>query len=240
MSNLYRGPSIDASYQVSVHLAEGFSEKKIKMWKVNDDGWQTTDAKWWQKLALPLARWAKKVPLLLFSGSGIFIPFLLFSVDSSSDRGDASELEIVVSLFGTRLELSDVGDIKLELSESGEIRLELSELGMLRLEVSELGKLLSLASPALSCSVWSIPSWPGFSSEKLLMLALCVIYKNDNNNNLSKQNFSRYYYFFNIKFPQMEIQTIKYRMTTVMRVKTDIIVSITASPKGWVTILIQL
>jgi hypothetical protein len=24
MSNLYRGPSIDASYQVSVHLADGF------------------------------------------------------------------------------------------------------------------------------------------------------------------------------------------------------------------------
>ena len=24
MSSLYRGPSIDASYQVSVHLAEGF------------------------------------------------------------------------------------------------------------------------------------------------------------------------------------------------------------------------
>jgi hypothetical protein len=32
MSNLYRGPSINASYQVSVHLA---SEEKIKMWKVN-------------------------------------------------------------------------------------------------------------------------------------------------------------------------------------------------------------
>jgi hypothetical protein len=28
------------------------------MWKVN--GWQTTDAKWWQKLMLPLARWANK------------------------------------------------------------------------------------------------------------------------------------------------------------------------------------
>ena len=28
------------------------------MWKVN--GWQTTDAKWWQKLTLLLARWAKK------------------------------------------------------------------------------------------------------------------------------------------------------------------------------------
>ena len=26
MSNLYRGPSIDASYQVSVHLAKGISE----------------------------------------------------------------------------------------------------------------------------------------------------------------------------------------------------------------------
>jgi hypothetical protein len=38
-------------------LAEGFQEK-IKMWKVN--GRQTTDAKWWQKLTLPLARWAKK------------------------------------------------------------------------------------------------------------------------------------------------------------------------------------
>jgi hypothetical protein len=27
--------SLDASYQVSVHLAEGVSEEKIKMWKVN-------------------------------------------------------------------------------------------------------------------------------------------------------------------------------------------------------------
>jgi hypothetical protein len=39
-------------------LAEGVSEEKIKMWKVN--GRQTMDAKWWQKLTLPLARWAKK------------------------------------------------------------------------------------------------------------------------------------------------------------------------------------
>jgi hypothetical protein len=31
MSNLYRGPSIDASYQVPVHLAERVSEEKIKM-----------------------------------------------------------------------------------------------------------------------------------------------------------------------------------------------------------------
>ena len=108
MSNLYRGPSKDAPYQVSIHLAKRFqrrrllkiayqkqelpmaamfvdgsrqkelslersfhscflpsftsfgwevSEEKIKMWKVN--GRQTMDAKWWQKLTLPLARWAK-------------------------------------------------------------------------------------------------------------------------------------------------------------------------------------
>ena len=31
ISNLQRGPSIDASYQVSLHLAEGVSEEKIKM-----------------------------------------------------------------------------------------------------------------------------------------------------------------------------------------------------------------
>jgi hypothetical protein len=28
MSNLYKGPSIDAFYQVSVHLAEGFQKKR--------------------------------------------------------------------------------------------------------------------------------------------------------------------------------------------------------------------
>jgi hypothetical protein len=31
MSTLFRRPSIDASYQVSVHLAGGVSEEKIKM-----------------------------------------------------------------------------------------------------------------------------------------------------------------------------------------------------------------
>ena len=41
------------------------SEEKIKMRKVNgrrttDNRRRTTDAKWWQKHTLPLARWAKK------------------------------------------------------------------------------------------------------------------------------------------------------------------------------------
>ena len=48
MSNLYREPSIDVNYQVSV------PEEKIIMWK--DNGRQTTDAKWWQKITLPLAK----------------------------------------------------------------------------------------------------------------------------------------------------------------------------------------
>ena len=30
MSNLYRGPSIDASYQVSVHLPSGFRGEDLK------------------------------------------------------------------------------------------------------------------------------------------------------------------------------------------------------------------
>ena len=34
MSKLYRGPSIDASYQVSVHLAEGFQRGRLKCEKL--------------------------------------------------------------------------------------------------------------------------------------------------------------------------------------------------------------
>ena len=43
---------------------KGF-QMRIKMWKVN--GWQTTDAKWWQKHTLPLARWAKSSNFKLHS-----------------------------------------------------------------------------------------------------------------------------------------------------------------------------
>ena len=69
MSNLYRGPSIDASYQVSVHLAEGF-QWRLKCEKLTDDRCQ--------KLTLTLARRAKKsgAPILhvrasLETGRGI-------------------------------------------------------------------------------------------------------------------------------------------------------------------------
>jgi hypothetical protein len=37
ISNIYRGPSIDASYQVSVHMADGFQRRKLKCEKLTDD-----------------------------------------------------------------------------------------------------------------------------------------------------------------------------------------------------------
>ena len=53
ISKLYRGPFIDTSYQVSVHLAKGFQRRRLKCEKL-------MDVKWWQKLTLPLARWANE------------------------------------------------------------------------------------------------------------------------------------------------------------------------------------
>ena len=40
MSSLHKGFSIDASYQVSVHLAEGFQRRRLKCEKLTDDGRQ--------------------------------------------------------------------------------------------------------------------------------------------------------------------------------------------------------
>ena len=40
MSNLYRGPSKDASYQVVVHLAKRFQRRRLKCEKLTDDGRQ--------------------------------------------------------------------------------------------------------------------------------------------------------------------------------------------------------
>jgi hypothetical protein len=40
MSNLYKVSSIDASYQVSVHLTERFQRRRLKCEKLTDDGRQ--------------------------------------------------------------------------------------------------------------------------------------------------------------------------------------------------------
>jgi len=46
MNSLYRGPSIDASYHVSVHLAEGFQRRRLKYEKLTDDRrWTSSDGK---------------------------------------------------------------------------------------------------------------------------------------------------------------------------------------------------
>jgi hypothetical protein len=45
MSNLYRGPSIDASYQVSFHLAKGFQRRSLKSEKLTDDGFREDNFK---------------------------------------------------------------------------------------------------------------------------------------------------------------------------------------------------
>ena len=45
MSNLYRGPSIDASYQLSDQLALWFQRRRLKCEKLTEDGRQVTMAK---------------------------------------------------------------------------------------------------------------------------------------------------------------------------------------------------
>ena len=41
MSNRYRGPVINAFYQVSVHLAKRFQRRRLKYEKLTDDGQRT-------------------------------------------------------------------------------------------------------------------------------------------------------------------------------------------------------
>ena len=54
-------PEMDASYQVSLHLAEWFQRRRFKCEKLTDDRRQTpSDGK---KLTLPLARWAKNTEI---------------------------------------------------------------------------------------------------------------------------------------------------------------------------------
>ena len=43
MSKFYRGSYIDASYQVSVHLAEKFQRRRLKCEKLTDDRHQMKD-----------------------------------------------------------------------------------------------------------------------------------------------------------------------------------------------------
>jgi hypothetical protein len=77
ISNHYRGPSIDASYQVSVHLAEGFQRRRLKCEKLTDDRRRTpSDDKSWPCLRQG-ERWAIKLHavLILFCKKKILTSF---------------------------------------------------------------------------------------------------------------------------------------------------------------------
>jgi hypothetical protein len=52
MSTLYKGPSIDASYQVSVHLAERFQRRILKCEKLTDDGRKVSHCLWQGELKI--------------------------------------------------------------------------------------------------------------------------------------------------------------------------------------------
>jgi hypothetical protein len=71
MKKLYRGPSIDASYQVSIHLAKGVSEETIKMWKVNGR-WAPSDGKSSHCL------WQGELKMSKFPGKGHLCPMDTF------------------------------------------------------------------------------------------------------------------------------------------------------------------
>jgi hypothetical protein len=67
MSNLYRRPFIDASYQVSVHMAEGFQRRRLKCEKLTDDRRRTpSDGKrTWTPQEILVSDWSifKDLPL---------------------------------------------------------------------------------------------------------------------------------------------------------------------------------
>jgi hypothetical protein len=56
MSNSYKGPSIDASYQVSVHLAEGFQRRRLKCEKLTNNRRQTSMKTLWWALKIRVGR----------------------------------------------------------------------------------------------------------------------------------------------------------------------------------------
>ena len=58
--NFERDPPKDHSCQVWFNLVQGFRRRRLKCESLRRTMDGRTDAKWWQKLTWPLARWAKK------------------------------------------------------------------------------------------------------------------------------------------------------------------------------------
>jgi hypothetical protein len=74
ISNMYREPSIDISYQVSVHLAKGFQRRRLKCEKLTDDGRQV------------MAK--AQIALILFQSCVRCIVILILATDTSRTRGE--------------------------------------------------------------------------------------------------------------------------------------------------------
>ena len=66
MSKLYRGPSIDASYKVSVHLAKGFQRRRKKCEKLTDNRQRTTRRQTPSDGKSSLCRWQGELKSTIF------------------------------------------------------------------------------------------------------------------------------------------------------------------------------
>ena len=100
MSIIQRGPSIDASYQVSLHLAEGFQRRRLKCKKLSDDRRRTpSDGKssycLWQGELSGLIRGV----VSLNEGNLVVFYYLSESSDSSGQINGMASLEGEILVF---------------------------------------------------------------------------------------------------------------------------------------------
>jgi hypothetical protein len=125
----------------------GVSEEKIKIWKVN--GRQTTDAKWWQKLTLPLARWANNS---LWWGQYMFLLTSLLSLSRTRLTRICGWVEFL-SKFRTSLCINIYNFTPVE-SNSDESKFRLSRIKVLVLRCRKPYYLHSLSRIYLSKHVY--------------------------------------------------------------------------------------
>ena len=88
MSIYYRGPSIDASYQVSIHLAEGFQRRRLKCEKLTDDGRKVI-----AKAHFAFGKVSEKFEFN-FNSAGPFWPFILEHIKYKPNLFENSMQEI--------------------------------------------------------------------------------------------------------------------------------------------------
>ena len=75
----WKGTTQEPSLPSLVHICPVVLEKKIKMWILHGQRRTMTDAKWWQKLVLPLARWTKSNTLFLLCSYKIYKNLVLWN-----------------------------------------------------------------------------------------------------------------------------------------------------------------